>query len=136
MTARGIGAALLALAISAIVVWPFCDALFDCGCTWPWAGGSAHCNIHDPKAKHHCPWCTYPLASNVSLAAGAVAAALVSLTGDSRSRSRPAAPRRVQKVERDPRPAALDFSVRALAGAGAFLVVSGIGAGIIALTAQ
>ncbi|HET8647455.1 MAG TPA: hypothetical protein VFO85_18295, partial [Vicinamibacteria bacterium] len=36
-----------------------CDAVFDCGCTWPLLGADAHCNIH-----HHgppdCPVCTRP----------------------------------------------------------------------------
>ena len=24
--------------------------IFQCGCTWPWAGGSSNCNIHNPMA--------------------------------------------------------------------------------------
>ena len=28
-------------------------------CTWPWAGGSSNCNIHNPNGPH-CPWCESP----------------------------------------------------------------------------
>ena len=34
---------------------PYCGVLFRCHCTWPWMGGSAHCNIHGTGPK--CPWC-------------------------------------------------------------------------------
>ena len=30
--------------------------LFRCNCTWPWAGGAAHCNIHHATGPK-CPWC-------------------------------------------------------------------------------
>jgi hypothetical protein len=35
---------------------PYCGLLFRCGCTWPWAGGWAGCNFHNP-AGPRCPWC-------------------------------------------------------------------------------
>jgi len=40
---------------------PLCATLFRCGCTWPWAGAAAACNVH--TAVHagtrnaKCPWC-------------------------------------------------------------------------------
>ena len=38
-------------------VWhnQYCNLIFQCGCTWPWAGGSKYCNIHNPNGPH-CPW--------------------------------------------------------------------------------
>ena len=35
---------------------PYCGLLFRCHCTWPWAGGSAHCNVHHATGPK-CPWC-------------------------------------------------------------------------------
>ena len=35
---------------------PYCGVIFRCHCTWPWAGGAAHCNIHNPTGPR-CPWC-------------------------------------------------------------------------------
>jgi len=57
-----------------ILITPLCGLLFDCGCTWPWAGLESHCNIHDPNAVHQCPWC-------VSSIAGAVSVGLAVLMG-------------------------------------------------------
>jgi len=57
-----------------ILITPLCGLLFDCGCTWPWAGLESHCNIHDPSAVHQCPWC-------VSSIAGAVSVGLAVLIG-------------------------------------------------------
>ena len=40
---------------------PYCDIIFQCGCTFNWAGGWDNCNVHslDPlQAK--CPWCDCP----------------------------------------------------------------------------
>ena len=37
----------------------YCNLIFQCGCTWPWAGGSSNCNIHNPNGPH-CPWCESP----------------------------------------------------------------------------
>lgn len=42
-----------------LFVLPYCGLLFRCGCTWPWAGGVAHCNIYDAGAPD-CPWCMAP----------------------------------------------------------------------------
>lgn len=35
---------------------PTCGQLFQCGCTWNWAGGWDRCNVHDPH-QPHCPFC-------------------------------------------------------------------------------
>jgi hypothetical protein len=35
----------------------YCALIFQCGCTWPWAGGSSHCNIHNTVGGPKCPWC-------------------------------------------------------------------------------
>jgi hypothetical protein len=47
----------LGLLLASIFIHPLCRLLFDCGCTWWWAGAAAHCNIHH-AAPPHCPWCT------------------------------------------------------------------------------
>jgi hypothetical protein len=48
---------LLAAAITVVAYMPICNLAFRCGCTWPWAGGVAHCNIHNPRPPH-CPVCS------------------------------------------------------------------------------
>lgn len=67
------------LVIALTVVTPLCGYLFRCGCTWPWAGLDAACNIHDPSAPHQCPWCASLLAGWLSVAT-AVAAGLAAAT--------------------------------------------------------
>ena len=47
---------LAAAAVTCLFFINLCNALFDCGCTYLWAGAAAHCNIHDPGGRH-CPWC-------------------------------------------------------------------------------
>jgi hypothetical protein len=46
----------LALAATAVTLLPVCNAVFDCGCTWPLLGAADHCNIHHPSPPH-CPLC-------------------------------------------------------------------------------
>lgn len=36
------------------IVW--CDLVYDCGCTFGFLGGAAHCNIQEAGAPD-CPWC-------------------------------------------------------------------------------
>lgn len=52
--------ALLALgcawAFVAVFFLPYCNALFRCGCAWPWDGGEARCNIYN-DAGPRCPFC-------------------------------------------------------------------------------
>ena len=51
------------LVVSCVTMWilllPYCDVLFLCGCTWHWQGGVDSCNINDPDSPS-CPWCTLP----------------------------------------------------------------------------
>ena len=42
--------------ISVIFVIPFCGLMYQCGCTFLWAGADRYCNIHHADAPH-CPWC-------------------------------------------------------------------------------
>jgi len=49
----------LCFSLSYVFSTPYCGALFRCGCTWIWAGGSDKCNVHNPTGPH-CPWCTAP----------------------------------------------------------------------------
>ena len=42
-----------------VFLLPLCNVLFQCGCTWPWAGGISPCNIYDATLPD-CPWCTAP----------------------------------------------------------------------------
>ena len=53
---RKAGIFLASAVITSVFLINFCSAIFDCGCTFLWAGADAHCNIHTgPK---HCPWCS------------------------------------------------------------------------------
>jgi len=55
------------IGFTAIFVTPYCGYLFECGCTWPWAGLDADCNIHQADAEHRCPWCVSLVAGGVSM---------------------------------------------------------------------
>ena len=35
----------------------YCDFIYDCHCTWTWAGGWQDCNVHNKEGKPKCPWC-------------------------------------------------------------------------------
>ena len=61
MSRAGRGAAALAavLLVSFALFLPLCAVAHRCGCTWPWAGAEARCNVHAP-AGPHCPWCEHP----------------------------------------------------------------------------
>ncbi|MGR9114139.1 MAG: hypothetical protein ACU85E_00090 [Gammaproteobacteria bacterium] len=59
-------AAGITLAAALIVITPLCGYLFQCGCTWPWAGLDSNCNIRDPAAPYHCPWCASTLSGWLS----------------------------------------------------------------------
>ncbi|ORU90576.1 MAG: hypothetical protein A6F71_06325 [Cycloclasticus sp. symbiont of Poecilosclerida sp. M] len=56
--------------VALVLITPLCGLMFDCGCTWPWAGLESHCNIHNPQVVHQCPWCvsTFAGAASVGLA--------------------------------------------------------------------
>ena len=45
-----------ATVISATFIINLCATIYQCGCTFVWAGANAQCNIHAHGAKH-CPWC-------------------------------------------------------------------------------
>lgn len=60
-------------AITALLYLNFCDLMYQCGCTWMWAGAADHCNIHTPGAKH-CPFCTVGLAPSIAIFAAILAA--------------------------------------------------------------
>ena len=62
-------AGLTAVVFAAVFVTPYCGYLFECGCTWPWAGLDAHCNIYDAYAEHRCPWCVSLPAGGLSMLA-------------------------------------------------------------------
>ncbi len=53
----------LVLALTAGLFLNVCDLLYDCGCTWAWAGGVAPCNIHQSEGPH-CPWCAHGAAGS------------------------------------------------------------------------
>lgn len=55
------------LTVALINITPLCGFLFDCGCTWIWAGQYEHCNIHDVNALHRCPWCSSTIAGFLSV---------------------------------------------------------------------
>ncbi len=42
--------------ISVIFLIPFCGWMYQCGCTFLWAGADRFCNIHHTE-EPHCPWC-------------------------------------------------------------------------------
>ena len=67
MSTRRLVVLAIALTATAFTLLPICNALFDCGCTWPMWGAADHCNIHNPGPPD-CPLCA-------SWALGALAAA-------------------------------------------------------------
>lgn len=54
---RTVGLALLVLALTSVSYMPVCDAVFDCGCTWPLMGDWQKCDVHVPGPPD-CPVCT------------------------------------------------------------------------------
>jgi hypothetical protein len=76
-----IGAAGATVIIGLIVITPFCGLLFDCGCSWPWAGLESNCNFHKEGATYHCPWCEYPVAGLGSILLAVCSGVLAALLG-------------------------------------------------------
>jgi hypothetical protein len=76
-----IGAAGATVIIGLIVITPFCGLLFDCGCSWPWAGLESNCNFHKEGAAYHCPWCEYPVAGLESALLAVCSGVLAALLG-------------------------------------------------------
>jgi hypothetical protein len=60
--------ALAAVALAAVTAYPLCDAVFDCGCTWPLLGSDTHCDVHR-AGPPDCPVCTRPPVAAVFSAA-------------------------------------------------------------------
>lgn len=48
--------ALTAAAVTSALFINYCNLVYQCGCTYIWAGADAHCNIHKAHGRH-CPWC-------------------------------------------------------------------------------
>ncbi len=59
-----------------IVIVPFCGWAFDCGCDWPWLGGSAHSNYLAADSQDKCPWCVHTLLGIVAVAGSAAVGAI------------------------------------------------------------
>jgi hypothetical protein len=58
------------LLASAIAYMPFCAVVHRCGCSWPFAGADARCNVHAASGPH-CPWCEHwALGASAALAIG------------------------------------------------------------------
>ena len=56
-----LGKALLfagAAGFTAIFFINWCHMVYQCGCTFIWAGYADHCNIHNATPPH-CPWCAH-----------------------------------------------------------------------------
>lgn len=64
-----------------IIITPFCGWLFNCGCTWPWAGLDSHCNIHTASQQHQCPWCVSLVFGYLLTTISAVISAVVAWHG-------------------------------------------------------
>ena len=54
---RRLGLPALAGLLTFLTALPICDAIFRCGCTWMFLGGSDHCDIH-VAGLPDCPVCT------------------------------------------------------------------------------
>jgi len=85
MTGRRAGAIVFVLcaAVTSLFIINFCNWIYACGCTWLWAGGNVHCNIHVQSARH-CPWCAIGTAGFASVFAAIVAAQAAVCMGPAR----------------------------------------------------
>jgi len=66
-TLAKVGLFVAAIAFTGLFFINYCDFLYQCGCTFLWAGAAMECNIHNPHPPH-CPWCV-----NTTAAGGALA---------------------------------------------------------------
>lgn len=46
----------LVLGVAGVLLLPFCNFMFKCGCRLPWSGATEFCNINIAGVPH-CPWC-------------------------------------------------------------------------------
>jgi len=62
---------LTVLAVTGVLMFSICGALFRCGCKGPWSGAAEHCNVHAAQGPR-CPWCEHSLlgAAGFALTAG------------------------------------------------------------------
>lgn len=58
---------IITLLLALLLITPLCGWLFQCGCTWPWAGLATHCNYYVDPVGEHCPWCQSLLAGSLSV---------------------------------------------------------------------
>jgi hypothetical protein len=72
--ARRATLAAITVGVTAVTYHALCAAIFDCGCSWIFAGGTVTCDIHVPGPPD-CPVCT-----NVSVGI-AFSAALIAAWG-------------------------------------------------------
>ncbi|MCG8607325.1 hypothetical protein MJD09_20375 [bacterium] len=47
---------LTSIIFSGVMLLPLCDAIYKCGCTFPWSGAADYCNVRKAGVPH-CPWC-------------------------------------------------------------------------------
>lgn len=59
-----------------VAVTPFCGAVFDCGCTWPWLGLDEKCNFYRQQLIDTCPWCRSIIAGGLSVGLALLAGVL------------------------------------------------------------
>ncbi len=69
------------LVFAALFVTPYCNYLFQCGCTWAWAGLDADCNVHHADPQYSCPWCASLVAGGASMVVLFGATYLAAVTG-------------------------------------------------------
>jgi hypothetical protein len=74
------------LSLSAVLLLPLCAMAHRCGCSWPWAGAEARCNVHAMSGPH-CPWCEHPALGGAAAAGIGAAQAAVFLGLRRRGRS-------------------------------------------------
>ncbi|HSB61112.1 MAG TPA: hypothetical protein VLI67_05295 [Vicinamibacteria bacterium] len=62
---------LAVLAVTGVLMFSICGALFRCGCRALWSGAAEHCNVHAAQGPR-CPWCEHPVlgAAGFALTAG------------------------------------------------------------------
>lgn len=47
-----------AAAFTGVFFINWCNMVYQCGCTFLWAGYADHCNVHN-TGPPHCPWCAH-----------------------------------------------------------------------------
>jgi hypothetical protein len=82
MRSSGFGAKLglfaVATAFTGVFFINWCNLIYQCGCTFLWAGAGAHCNVHAPQPPH-CPFCVNTAAAGAAFGLTLMAQGAVSL---------------------------------------------------------